>query len=509
MSKTWRNILIIVAVIALLGGALTFLLLSGDPQEDTEDPDSTGDSAVSEEVTLVDIQADGDTAASPIRTAEISSAAFDTFTVVQAEDGSLVVDGFQGITPATSLFESLEAALTSITAVKKVTETDTPADFGFDKPQAAFKVTYENGESHAFEFGNEEPYGTGDYFRFADSSTVYLVDTTLLDTVALNPNAYISTVLYSSPALPETAANETATAVLRDFDLSGEFYGEEELAMRFVTSEDSSDFLYTNYLITKPFVRSSNSDKLGESLVTATSLTADLAVVPRYTQKDLETYGLKDPYVKAKLHTAVQIVTTNEDDETVEAYKNVEEHTVSLSKPDENGKLYVIVDDNPSLFQITGSNIAWLGLTYSDSVLPLLFLKNIDSVSEMIYTVNGETYDFKLTHYPEEEETEDQLKVTLDGKVMDTENFRNLYQVAMGLSRSGETDETPSGTPEVRLQLIGNDNTKMDIKIYNASASVYLVENGDEVYKVTASRVRNLISQLEHYLAGEEVNTNV
>lgn len=506
MSKAWRNILIIVLVVALLAGALVFLLLNEEPSDSNKD---TSNDETTEEISLIAIDRKEDETASPIQSATISSPTFGSFTVDQRKDGALSVTEYADLTPNTSLFESLENTLTKITAMKQISENVDPSVYGFDKPQATFNVTYTAGKTYAFEFGNEEPFGTGDYFRFAGSNTVYLVDTLLLDSLALNPKAYINTVLYSTPVLPEATATQEVEGVLRDIDFSGSFYGNQSFAFRMLGDNDTGDHKYTNYLITKPFVRSSDSDKLGDEIITATTLTASLAVVPRYTKQDLKTYGLSDPYIVAKLHTAAYIRDTKEKDgEAVSSvsFKNVEEHTVTFSKPDKNGTHYVIVDDNPTIYEITGDSVAWFGLTYEDSISPLLFLKDITSVETLTLTLNGNTTEFALTHYPDKEDNDEKLTVTANKQTISTGNFRSFYQVLMGISRTGSADKTPVGTPDMRLQIETKDSS-LEIRMYADGASIYLVENQGEIYKTTASQVRNLQKQLENLLEGKDVMT--
>lgn len=505
MSKMWRNILIIVLVIAVLCGALFFLLRSPEPDSEdpnTDDPDTT--------VTLVDVpQKDGETG-SRLNNVKITSAQYGTFEVVQKKDGTLTVKGYEDLAPYVSLFDSLETALTEIKATQKVTDSGAAADFGFDKPQASFTVTYRDGQTRSFLFGAEEPYGSGDYFKFTDSDAIYLVDTSLLDTVGLDPIGYIDPTLYSSPATPDAADDsQTVSTVLRDFELTGRFYGKSGLSLRLVGDSDTGEYIYTNYVITKPFVRGSNSDKIGDTYLSASALTAQKAVVPRYTAADLKKYGLSEPYIQAKLHTAARIQTTK-DKTTTTTYQNVEAHTVRLGNKTEDGTAYYgTVDDNPSIFLIDASSLPWAELTYTDCVSPLLFLRDIKTVGSVTCTMDGKTTEFVLTHHTDEEDSDKNLTVTVGGETSDTANFRSLYQVMMGLSRTGDSDKKPAGTPTLRLVLKDTaGKTVTDVKVYDAGASIALVENGEETYKVSAGRLRNLKQQIENYLSGKTVSTN-
>lgn len=74
----------------------------------------------------------------------------------------------------------------------------------------------------------------------------------------------------------------------------------------------------------------------------------------------------------------------------------------------------------------------------------MLFVTDIQNVDSITITNQGTETTFKLEHFPDETEADDKMKVTLDGKQMDTKNFRRLYQLMMSISRTGAMEVEPS-----------------------------------------------------------------
>lgn len=516
MSKTWRNILILVCVVALLvGGLVTVLLLP--PPDTTEDNPGTTDPTgtttttkpVDTTVTLVDISKKNETDPSLITSAKITTKTFGTFTVLQNDKGELIVDGQQGLPREAYQFDDLEETLTEIIAQKLISENGSAEEFGFDDPQASFDIRYTNGTTFAFEIGDEEPFGSGRYLRVKGETKIYLAEVDLLDSFALNPLAYIETGVVVSPEAEVVDENSSAEVdvVLRDMVLGGSFYGKDGLAFRLANEADSTEMQASHYVLTKPYVRNANGNVLSEDVMNAHSITAEIAVVARYTQADLKQYGLDTPYITATFHTASRKVIVQEE-ETTSSYKNVQEHTLSLSKP-ENGYYYMIVDDFKSIYRISASQLPWAELTYGECVLPTLFLKNITTVDQLRYTIDGKLYTFNLTHNAEEEDADLSLIVNMNGEKQNTLNFRKLYQVMMAVTRFGETDTVPSGTPDIVIEIIGNDDNHEKMELYYNSASTYIVKDkSGDTYTVKNSRVKNLLRQTENFLNGIAVQIN-
>ena len=97
----------------------------------------------------------------------------------------------------------------------------------------------------------------------------------------------------------------------------------------------------------------------------------------------------------------------------------------------------------------------------------------------------------------------------MNGEKQNTLNFRKLYQVMMAVARFGETDTVPSGTPDIVIEIIGNDDNHEKMELYYNSASTYIVKDkSGDTYTVKNSRVKNLLRQTENFLNGIAVQIN-
>lgn len=515
MRKQLRLLAIIGAVVLLLGVLLGVLVLT-QPEEDASSEESSAASDASvelltvkrEEASSEESGAEKD-ASSLIKEATVTYDG-ETYTMQQKADGTLCIKGYEKLPVATAYFDSFEKAVTSIVAVQEIVSTGVDADYGLDKPLATATVTYYDGTKATMTLGAAAPQDAGYYFRLSGKEGIYLVESDLAGTLMQPSVSYIGTTLITAPVVKENSKTED-TVVLRDVTMKGPGL-DREYSYRLVADDDSGEYVYSTYVLTYPYMRATDSNKLGETVLSATSVYATMAVAPFPKKADLEKYGLATPHITATIHTAVQAVETieasseDEEDTTVTSYYNVQEHTIRLSKV-EGGFFYALVDDIDCIYMISTSALEWATLTYEDCVTPLMFLKDITTVSEMTFTYNGKTTTFGMTHNPEEEDNEKNMTVTMDGKPVVTDHFRSFYQVLMGIERGGAAPTGPSGKADIAFTYndIGTDDV-VTIELFKHSASIYIGRfDGGDIFKVRASEIDYLIRQYQNLLDGKEV----
>ena len=189
-------------------------------------------------------------------------------------------------------------------------------------------------------------------------------------------------------------------------------------------------------------------------------------------------------------------------------YYNVAAHTITVGNKDEDGNYYVMADDIPVIYLVSSSSISsWVSLQYDDVADTMLFMENIVNVKSISLTVDGKETLFELSHYPDKEESDDQLAVKVGDKTYSTPTFRSLYQILMGVARNGSASEKPTGTPSVifKMTLNGEDAPSTVVNMYQTSASLYtVVQSTGETYTVKASAVNTLKQRLTDYLNGKD-----
>ena len=513
MSKQLRTLLIAGVSIVALGGLLAVLLLLPEQTGASSSSEASSTASSDPSITLTDKSkdAEGQTVEQPVKKIE-ATVGDSTFVIEPNADKQMAVTKYQNLPIHSTRIDSLCSDLASLTASKEIGTPEDLAAYGLAEPKASMTVTYHDDTVYTMELGDETPLKDGYYLRDKEKGTVYVVDTYVGEELLQKDTMYIGTSLITSPTVD---SEKGGTAGVRDMELSGTVRAGRPLALRMVTTEDNLVDMYASYVLTKPYFKGVDSTAMETLTSGMLTLTANKAVVPFPTKEQKTEYGFDNPYSVAKLHLAVS-TTVKEDPEDEESadktsYYDVREHTVILGKKDEDGNYYAMIDDYDVIYLVSPSSVPWAETTYNDIATTMLFSKMITDVKSVTVTVNGKQTVFELTHYPDAEERDDQMVVTVDGKQYSTPNFRSLYQVFMMIQRNGDSSGEVSGEPELSIQLTPIDDKQETItaKLYKFDASEYTCVLGDgDVYSVKASSVDRTIKQIENYLAGKDVSTN-
>lgn len=555
MSKQVRTIIIAIVAVVALSGVLAVLLLLPQMTGGQTDTSSAASTASDSSITLHNklLDEDGQSVDTPVKNAEIlldkkveaadesSSAAessaeesqdgedsaderiTEELSFILAESGDLVVEKYQELPVNTSKASTLKSDLATITATRKIETANDAADFGFDRPQAKVSVTYHDDSTYAFEIGDRAPLDAGYYFREEGSSDIYLVSISFGEAMLQEGKDYVSLSMYTKPSLNEDADSDTVC--VQEMGLSGQVRQNHPFKLRQQTNEDP-DYVMSSYVMLEPFFMRQIDDNQITTLTTnMTSLTAKSIVSVYPTEEEKAQYGFNDPYSVADLRIAVRQAETTSDssdtsdssqseEETPTVYYNIRNHVVTLGSKDADGNYYAMItsdgEEMPVIYLVSASAVPWAETQYGDILGTLLFLRNITNINDIVVSWGDTSYTFNLEHFPDAEESADKLKVTVDGVVYDTENFRQLYQIMMSVKRNGEVEDEPSGTPDMTIEIHPNDGSgEIVANFYKYNANNYICElNDGDRYLVTAASVSNTMKQVENYLAGKTIVAN-
>ena len=506
MSKRVRSLIIVgVVTVALVGVLAALLLLVPENAGESSEPESTADLSVE----LIDktIGADGATVSKPVKKA-VFTARDETFTLVQSADGDMVVEAFSDLPRATFTIDALVSYLSDMTAVKMVVEnSDNQSDFGFDNPETKIEVTYHDDSVSYIEVGDETPTKSGHYVRMGKSGPIYIVDSSSTNAFLQKAVAYIGTEIMTAPETD--SADQTQAAVMYSVTLGGTSR-EKEMVMRIKKEGDDADLANYSHIMTAPYLTGTNMNTTAPvvSLSNTTSFTATKAVEAHPSKEKLKEYGLDKPFSTAEFCLAVQTTPTEED--AVPSYSKFVYYKFLLGNKDEDGNYYVMCSNIDAVYLCSEMTAFWAKTKWDELATNMLFLIDITTISGISVDVNGQTTDFKLAHYPEEEERDDMMTVTTGDKVYATDHFRSLYQVFMMATRYGPLEKTPSGIPEITISIKRTSSDLKDrvIRFYKQDASLYAcVAEGGESYSVKNSDVAFLKLQIQNYLDGKKVET--
>ena len=507
MSKRVKTLLIVLLVVVVLGGTLTALLLNPPAKE--EEASSTPE--VDESVQLVDkTSKDDDKTAVTVKKVE-ATVGKETFVISPNKEKALCVEKYKDLPISTEAIEALTNSLLDVRADKKVVDkAANPADFGLDKPKATYTVTYSDNTTVTLTVGNEEPLKTGYYFQISGKDAVYLMSS--VDVYLKPSSGYIGTSMVTAPTPKEDDKN--GQVQVTELELSGTAR-KQPVALHFRKNSESDEFQYSTHVITKPY-RKGTSMNLGETFFsTITSLYASDVETAYPTKEQLKKYGLDKPYSVAKLQLAIVTTEekdtsskTDEDEQAINKYYNFRDYVIRLGGKNSEGQYYAMVDGVDVVYLVSPDSVQWAEKTYNDLADTMLFMMNIDTVGSISVDISGKKTTFNLTHFKaNEDNTNETLEVKVDGKKYDTDNFRNLYQVMLAVTRSGEMTGKVTGSPEFTLTVNSLKGQALVVaKMYKYDANQYAVQLADgDTYLVKASVVENLINQINNYLAGKTV----
>lgn len=515
MSKRVRTLVIsLITVVLLVGLLLVLLFVVPNKDAGTSSAATSSDTSI----TLLNKTTDssGNAVSQPVSKISVKTKT-EQFVLSPNKDGQMAVEAYNDLLINTNMVSALSSDMAKMTVSSKVADSaDNLADYGLDAPLAVLDVTYSDGTAATFTVGSLSPLKTGYYFQMKGDNAVYMLSKTNGDEFIQGSTKYIGTAVITAPAVNSGSTSDKA--VVRDMKLTGTVRASKPFAFRLRADTDDSALSSFDYIITSPVL--AGFDSTNTTVTSATSLTATDVVKAHPTAEDLKTYGLDNPYSVCEMSLAVQNNTSTSSDtsstsDTSSASTaksptlyNVAQHTVKLGGKNASGSYYAMIDNYNVVYLVSDTSVPWSESTFIGVVSKVLFYTKIDDVSSITVNTADKNTTFALTHNPDETDTDKKLTVTVDGNTMPTADFRTLYQVFMLTERYDDTDQKPSGNPDVTFTMNMTDPAKKPFvaKFYKMNASLYLCSiQGGETFSVKVSSVENMLTQVNNYLNGQAV----
>ena len=466
----------IVAVIILVGMLIVLLNLPSDAEEDSSSQ------ATSSDVSVIINEKESD----EVEQVEVSNETGD-YTIRTVDNGEYGIVGISNLTPLDTKITALLEDASNLTAQSLIEEN--PANlsqYGLEKPKATVTIGYFDDKSVQLKVGDDTPTGSGVYVQVVGTKSVYIFESSRVDSFLIGQYDYIDPTIVPAKETSDDASSATEINA-KKITLEGTAH-KQPLVLELNEGEDQ---VITQYYMTSPKQHDADADMTAHINDSIYGLTADSVAAVNPTDEELETYGLKEPYVKM---TAVF------DDETI---------TLSASEP-KDGSVYVMNGKDPIVYQIAEDSVPWVSVTYEDAVSSLVITPNIAGVKALTLQTEDKTYTFDIAHVTEDDSTTN--TVSYEGEELDMDNFSTLYTNVI-MSRHQEfTDEKPQADekPALTVTFTYDDAGKTDdvIEYYKASERmVYIVLNGDCESMEYTSYIDKLVKDCEKVIKGQEITT--
>ena len=481
----------------------------------TTSPDATVETP---KITLLNKAGDKETKGTPMKQIDIENKD-GNYTIRYDETTKLYhIVGYEDIFLNTEMLLTLRTHAETIEAIEQIEDASNLAAFGLDKPQATATITYTDDSTARLFLGNATPSETGYYGQLEGAEGVYIFEADTVSLFRFRSTAFVHTALSAPPSVKSD--DKHGKALLKEVTFSGTAHP-IPLVMRRSYYNDSEELTYFSYIISAPYLRCT-TDAVSNALSQVQAIIAEQALILHPTAAEKEKMGFNKPLIDLKFTMAVETEEENQSNsntptmespavdknDTPKIYYNSIDYHITIGSLDENGNYIAMVEGTDVIFLVSKEAYGFFfDRTYQNSVNEFLFFKSIEDLSRVSIQLNNASYSFDLAHYPDKEEPDDKMKVTMDNKVYSTEDFRELYQLLMGLKRYGVPEKEPTSEVPLEIALYDSEGKLyLGAKYYNTSGSLCTVETSEgELFTTRWSDVAFFIQQVDNYLNGRDV----
>ena len=433
--KLYRNAIILVVIVALLGGA--YFLINKNKQSG----DNSTDIPTTDSIKLTEYTSD-----------QIESLTLQnqggTFVIVK-KGTDWVLSSPTDINADSTVLSGIVINASTIMADKVVEENAQDLSlYGLVNP-ILVKLKATDGKETTLEIGDKTPTKGGYYVKLSGESKVYVVGAYTADRFVFSRNDLRVKTLFSI----------TPDMINRmDLDRNGQ---------NVFTSTMNADNSWT---MSQPIKGSVNSSALSPMLEAIVQTTVKEFVEDK--PADLSKYGLDNPSYVFGFGTT-----------TAGAFK--------LLLGDEKTKgseIFAKLDGKDEVFTIDSTAFNFLDKPIEEIVDVFAYIVNIDQVLKIDFTMEGKTTNMTLDVYKDAEGKTDVDKdiFKVNGKDAsgkdeeDDQPFRKFYQSLIGISLDEvDVNGAPSGTPEISINYTLKTGTMKVDYISKDANYYYVVRNGE------------------------------
>ncbi len=448
--KPLRNILILVLVVALLGGGLYFVMQYEPAVEDNtpELPDT---------ITLFKIEKNS------IKEVCVTNEN-ETYTLSDG-GGKWLVNGDPSIKVSVSRVDTLLYECANVVVQNMVAENvEDLSIYGLDHPRAQVCILQNDGSETTILIGHESLQGSVSYIMLAGDDKVYVKSTSGCKNL-------------TSP-LSELADNDIYSM---NAEALGGFYikrkNAEPIRIELVQKNSDSEEPAYQWEMFEPIKKVANDYTINEKLLTNILVQSAVTAIPiPETGKD---YGLDNPQASYGIWNR----------EKTEAINVKVGHS-------EGENTYISLEDDASVYLVATEKLDFLQLGYLDLVDKLVHIENINDVSEVQISGLGKEFTLSISGSGEE------MTYSINGKPMEESKFKKTYQAILNLTLSDYITEKKSGSPEFTISYKKHDGNVTRMQCISYDDRNYLVTvNGEGNLLVRKKQIDTMIQAIESALS--------
>lgn len=491
MNKTLKGIIAGTGVLAVLGGAMTYLLLT---QPEDKPAEESSDSAVetmlwhaqSDDINEIDVEnPNGDSYVAVRRIDATPTTDIDGNATVE-DIANYFLKGYEDLPMNTTGIRLLATRAPEVSSVDTAAEGVAEADYakyGLDQP---VKVTYhvDNADDITFYIGNEAPIGGNRYLRMENGDTVYLVNSISLEPFFDGIKDYLGTTLKEEQTEDDDTVIKSVRIERQDLDY--DFYFVYDPYYK----ENTNGGAMAVHVMQEPINALISADRSASATHGLYGLTAKEVLTPFPKDADIKAAGLDDPFVTVTMKT--------DDGKTTEFYLGSTYQTEDGEK-----RYYGMMKGIDCIYGFSPDDIVYDNLKPEDVISRNVVDFFVWDIGSMEYQAG----DIKLSFSGIGKDKDDYV-LKRDGEDQDInqlERYRLLYTYLLQTPAEEivypSEDVELSGDPLAKVHIERQDGAReLDVEYYDAgSMKAYIVVNGEVRFRCRKTYVDTLISNLEIY----------
>lgn len=424
--KKSKNIILLFLVMAVLFSL--YLFLKYRPQENIEEINTS-----TERITLVNL--DNETIKG---------------IVLKSSDHTLRFEKKNQLWTANFPFRLLQGEVKNLSYVflglhaeQVVAESPTDLDqYGLKEPAVTVEVTVENDKTPKIMYlGDLTPAGNSFYFKLNDDPVVY----TIAD--------YNGAKFKLTPAdFRDNSLAQIETDSINYFKLSRADKPVLEIQLNTVMTE-LAQYGIGIWQMTKPYQEPMSvvTDEFQPILESITSITnAEKFIDDNPT--DLNRYGLANPQAEVLIKD------------------NQSQFRLLIGKAINEDSFYCKKSDSKAVFTISSNNLFFLDTKPFELIEKFAFIVNIDNVDKITVSGLGANHTLAIARKKKKSSTEAspefEASYQADGKKVEEQLFKTIYQSLIGLTVESECQDKPkTDTPELRMTFKLNKGPQSEIHV--------------------------------------------
>ena len=407
------------------------------------------------------------------------------------------IEGYEDFTLTDELTNNI-ATTVSIVKFAKVADLGgkKASDYGFDNPRAEATVYFNDDTYAIIRVGDDAPDTEHCFIQFGDSKNVYVA-----------AKSDVKALLIGFHDLFNRGLNSDHTSVADDsFDkiILGGTHLKEEIVL--VKNEDYYDtsnkktFLQNTYILESHGNLPANNLEGSKIVGSIKAPTAESVVCVNPTDKDLEKYGLKTPYATVKTNYINSEETYDAQGNKVTNNEVVLKVSLLASDVNSEGMVYMMEEGGTLVYRISALSAPWATTTLDSLYSEYVFYPNYEGVESVEVTANSKTYKFVMTY-------DGTVKVSLNGKSLDADQYWILYQDIVFIENEGQ-DTTSASTGDIlkiKYNYVGSRASDTVVYSTTDSQKVIATVNSRKVGYAYKTYLTSLVSNIEDFANGKEI----